>query len=510
MLILGVVALVFLLPGIRHDLPYFAGDERLLFEVTKSVAFTGVLNPHWFGHPGSTVIYPVALLFRALGLFAFGGPVLGRDPAGLSGVAVAPSVFCLVGRAWVALLGAASVPVTYALGRRLFGRAAGLAGALLWMVVPLAVQYDRVLRSDSAAVLFGMLALLLVVRAYDEPGARRFALAGAAIGLAVSSRWFMVTLVPVLFLATALLPAVRPARALALSGAGLASGLAVFVVTTPYVVLDFPRVADALDAENGSRHLGADGLPFLGNLWWYLSNAIPAALTWPLAAAALAGVVLILARHRRRQLILLAFAAVFLVGISTSQLHWRWWMIQVLPVACLLAGHAVVVGSSWLARRPVRIPFTRGPATATAIGVAVTLALLLLPARTSVLYTVRALRPSTRVAARTWLFSNVPRGARVAQEDYWSAYLDGAPFPVDNSLALAERPLRSYRAEGVDYLVTSNAIERRFEAEPERYRDALAFYREVRRSAVLVHRIRPSTFRGGPLISVYRLPERGG
>jgi hypothetical protein len=43
-------------------------------------------------------------------------------------------------------------------------------------------------------------------------------------------------------------------------------------------------------AAKQSSHLGADGLGFAGNLWWYFSTAMPIALTWPQMALALVGI----------------------------------------------------------------------------------------------------------------------------------------------------------------------------------------------------------------------------
>ena len=62
--------------GLTKALPYEPEtDEPVFVQPAARIAATGDLNPHWFGHPGATVIYPLALAFRLLyggGLQAIG------------------------------------------------------------------------------------------------------------------------------------------------------------------------------------------------------------------------------------------------------------------------------------------------------------------------------------------------------------------------------------------------------------------------------------------------------
>ena len=77
-----------------------------------------------------------------------------------------------------ALLGAATVGLTYLLGRRLFGCPVGLAAALLLAVSPLQVQYSQEARMYMLATLLGLASAYCAVRAWEAPTARGSALAG--------------------------------------------------------------------------------------------------------------------------------------------------------------------------------------------------------------------------------------------------------------------------------------------------------------------------------------------
>src|SRR5512143_49438 len=71
----GVIAAIMLaaLPlylwGIRRDLPIRCEiDEPPFVQAARRIVATGSLNPGWFGHPGSTVIYPLTAAYYAFDL----------------------------------------------------------------------------------------------------------------------------------------------------------------------------------------------------------------------------------------------------------------------------------------------------------------------------------------------------------------------------------------------------------------------------------------------------------
>ena len=96
------------------------------------------------------------------------------------------------------LLSVATIPLLFLVARRAFDDLTAIVAAFCWALVPLAVSYGSIVRTDAAGACFGLLSLWLCLVALDDPRPRHFALAGAAIGLAVASRYFMVALVPVL------------------------------------------------------------------------------------------------------------------------------------------------------------------------------------------------------------------------------------------------------------------------------------------------------------------------
>src|SRR3989338_11149539 len=67
-ILIGTIIAIFLILGlwtIQGELPFNAKpDEEIFVNNSAIMAATGDYNPHWFGNPGSTVIYPLASIYK--------------------------------------------------------------------------------------------------------------------------------------------------------------------------------------------------------------------------------------------------------------------------------------------------------------------------------------------------------------------------------------------------------------------------------------------------------------
>jgi hypothetical protein len=486
------------------------------------MAATGDLNPGWFGHPASTLMYPAALSFHIWYALTHGGRWLQPNPGLLSAFATTPGSFYLIGRVLTTVYALATIPLVYLVGRRAFPVQVALIGAWLAWLAPVALENAQMVRSDSAGACFGLLSLLMCLRLYERPSAANQLLAGAAIGLAVATRYFMVVLIPVL-VAVDLLVVWRgvPRRAaLGHHWPGMALGLLMvpvaFCVATPFFLLDYHTAWQSLKHEARSQNLGADGFSRPGNLLWYLTSAIPASITWPRYLLALVGIGLALRRRRLEQLLLALFVAVFLGTISLSRLHWQRWIIQVLPVLALFTAAALYELTARASRG------LRAHPRAWFGALAVLCLLLAAPSLIQLVQeTQERSRYSTRIAAREWIMEHVPPGSQIALEwdtapltlanferygwERHTAPEDGQGFTLYAHRTLATRTLEEYQREGFEYLVVSDAIYGRYVAEAERYPDEVAFYDSLFRRGHLVGQFEPGGGRGGPTIRIYSI-----
>jgi len=182
-LLLRLYQIGFGLPGLYDP------DEPLFMVKAASLLTERTLNPHWFGHPGSTTIYLTALI-QALVFLA--GWASGRFATVTDFVQAGyadPSIVFVPVRVAMAMFGTLCVGLTYALGKKLYGKSAGLLAALLLALNSLHIAWSQVVRTDVMASAF-MLAALVVATRLSETGSRKHAIwAGLLTGFAVATKW---------------------------------------------------------------------------------------------------------------------------------------------------------------------------------------------------------------------------------------------------------------------------------------------------------------------------------
>lgn len=510
-LVLGLTVASFIahFVGIRRSLPYLPEvDEPLFVQSAVHIAATGDLNPRWFGNPGSTIIYPLAAMYCVWYALANGGAWIGPEPLVQAGFDTDFGGFYYLGRLLSITYATLTIPAIFLLGRRVFNPRVGIAGALLYACYSLPLSYAQMVRTDAVATFFTVLGLWLCVRLYEQPSRRGQLLAGAAIGLGIASRYFLVALLPVLLVVDlalwrALLRRRAPAGgqgAWLLSAAiGLLAAGAAFALSTPFLFLDLSTALANLAGEARTAHLGADGLSPLGNLSWYVGRVIPLAITYPQVVPLLGGIVLAARRGPFAPRLVLGFGVLFIVGVSLLALHWARWVIEVLPLAALLAAYALDALAAWLSAR-----LALGPQVRPALLALGAVLFSVWPAHDLIVFDRKQLEPSTRVVARVWMVEHLPSGSRVAQDQYGAA-LAGTTFSVEEFPTLAAGHRLEDLAGLYDYVVASSITYGRYFAEPARYAQEVKFYEALFAGGQLLQEIGPSGTRDGPVIRIYAL-----
>ena len=496
LLALCAFALVMNLWGIRRDLPYVEErDETFIVIPAYAMAVTGGWDPHWFGHPGSTMIVPLRVLFSCWIACAHAG----RDF--LQAAALSPqaafeansSEYFYIGRLLSIAYLVAGVPVLYLMGRRMFGERTALWGSLLWIVMPIIVAQAQITRTDTAIIFFGFLAIDLLFRFLQAPSQKLRLWIAAVIACAVSSHYKMACLGPLWLWAEWRVR--RQGKSVHLRGIFTAGLLfaAVFTLLNPYLFVHLDELRRNLAHETPLQHPGADGLSPPGNLAWYLASGIPKTFGWIPYAFAAAGAFLVLSRGTTGQKLLPGFVAVYLFGIIWSPLHWDRWVTVVLPALSFLAVHALFQTTGRFAE-PRRWLQTAG------------LALLLLPPFHALVYqNIRNASFNTRMQAFEWVRSHIPRDSKIAYE-WYTAPIRRQPYRAVEIHALAARgELKTYCASGFRYLIVGSSMYGRYLEDPERYGPECRFYRELFSSTKLEASFIPSSTVGGPEIRIYRI-----
>ena len=504
-------------------------DEPIFMLTALKLLRDHTLNPGWFGHPGTTTIYALAIVeiatftaWHASGRFvstaAFGKAVY-----------TDPSLIFLPGRVFILVCGLATILLCFVLAKRLFGPRVALLAALLLTIDPIHIRYSQIIRTDMHSTVFVLLELLAAVAVIERGRRRDYLWAALWLGFATATKWPAAASAAGLLGAAAWrwrqFPAERSATARNLALFVFAAPIALFVAS-PYLFLDFSTVLENVRGEERPFHVGATGFGFAGNVAWYLSRPLQLAFGWIGLAVAALGCWWGARRSPAFAVVVLPTAGVFLAMISAQALIWERWVIPLLPLLSIAAAagfQALFEGAR------VRVGPGRALLATAAVGVV---------ACVPVLLTVRAEAAErgtdTRLLAGTWAKAHIPRGSIVTVEhgafdilgEPWRfLYPMGSVGCVDVRAALGGKfsyssvdrrrsgrpvvdlgtvdPARLATCRG-DWAITVNWD--RYRAEPAHFAAEIASYQRLTAGGQVIATFRPVPGRiGGPVVRVVRL-----
>jgi 4-amino-4-deoxy-L-arabinose transferase-like glycosyltransferase len=410
LLLLLAVALVIRLHNIGFGLPSLYDPDEPMFMLTAlKLPLQQTLNPGWFGHPGSTTIYLIALVDVIVVAFAL---ATGAYPDLHTLVAAAyanPALLFIPARLAMVGLALISIWLTYVLGRRINGTATGLIAASFLAFNSLHIAWSQVVRTDIHASVFVLAALIFAERAARDGSLKAWILAGLMTGFAAATKWpaasVFVALIGVAVFRIRTGDAwTEQARALAAAGAAVVAGV---FIASPYILLDWQTVLRNVSGEIRHGHLGHTGGPFLDNLGWYIQHQVAGTMGWAGLAAVAAGIVIIAFRNRVARSTLIPATVAFVTLICLQDLIWSRWILPAMPALCIFA--AVTV--AWLAEQAsARLPVSRGAALA---GIAI---LALTPSVSGAIAQDAERANDTRSQAARWAVEHIPAGSAVVIE----------------------------------------------------------------------------------------------
>lgn len=314
----------------------------------------------WMGE--TTIIFPAFLQpFQ----------VLGRHLADYNNLA-------LVGRVISAVADVGTLLLVYALARQIAGRgqpadprraaAAGLlaAGAYAFAVLPIQLSHFATVDAVLTFCVTATVALAVRWATAARGGWASWLAAGACAGLAVGSKFSAVLLAaPLLAAALHRLPTGSLRRqtrsVIGRLAAAAAVALAVFAVTNPFALIEFPAyvrqiaaqnamVSGVMDAPYTRQYIGT--LPYL----YFVQQLSQWGLGWPLGVVAWGGLVWTIVKAGRRQaspatVVMLAWALPYFAVTGVFHTKFLRYMAPLLPFLLIFGGQAAVAGWDWLAAR---------------------------------------------------------------------------------------------------------------------------------------------------------------
>ncbi len=371
-----------------------------------------------YGHFPLYILTTLAWLLSALGRALFPNSFLPLLPS--------YDYINLLGRVLSALFDTGTVALIYLTGRKLYGERVGLWGAAFVALTVSHIQLAHYYAFDPVATFFVVLSVYFSVRLAEGGTWKDASLAGAAAGLAVSSKFSALPVMAAVALACLLSPRkkLRPGF-LALSA--LAAFLA-FAITSPFALLDFwsylvqigeqgQMVRGKLDYPYTRQYRGT--VPFA----YHIEQQLRWGMGWALGLASFAGFAWVVARLLRRksppgEIAILAWVIPYFLINGSFMVKFMRYMLPILPFLSLFGALLLEHLSARARRFPLAI-------------------IVLIPTALWALAFVNGVYGHTHpwIEASRWIYRHVPPGSTIAVE-HWD---DELPKP------LRDEPYPGYR-----------------------------------------------------------------
>ncbi len=254
-------------------------------------------------------------------------------------------------RAFAAVVGVATVAMTFALGRKLYGEAAGLVAALLLAVMPYEVVVSRQVLLDGLMTLCATAALYCLVR-YVETARLSWLLAtGSAISAAILSKETSAVLLGAFYAFFALTPSARVrVRQLVLASVLIAGEVAIWPMTLKL----------SGHSSTGQSYLLWQLFRRPNHGTWFYFTVLPSWIGPAVLVAALAGLIWLRREATWRERLLGAWILVPVIFFTLWPVKGFQYLLPISPALAILAGRAM--------SRPLPLPGRLGLRKSDALG----------------------------------------------------------------------------------------------------------------------------------------------
>ena len=467
--------------GLAAGVPFAVGiDEPVLVNRSLGILLSGDWNTRNFDYP-TLVPYIQASVTQVC--FELGA-VWGRWVR-MADIDI--KIVYEAGRFVAALIGGATVWLTYRLGKDLDSRWLGLAAAAQLAVYPMHVRESHFILTDVPVTAFVTLTLLLALRAGRLRTVSAYAWAGCAAGLAAGAKYngiVVVTAVAVVWLIHERTAHDGWMKALAAAAATVGA----FLAAVPYALLDRPLFVRAF--RDVMTHFSLEGRTLDEAPWrTYLNHLSLAGGFWLPMAALAVGILLWWRRRLDRWAAVVAFALAYFYVLATHAPVFGRYTLPLLPVLCLLTSVPLIALGRFV---EVRVPGRGLGPTVTILGAAAMTAVF---ASQTVDWLADYQRANTRSIAGSWMVDTLPRGTKVVVEGPGPAYLERVGFEVvDHPDRIDGGRLEAYLKAGAEYVVLAPWTA----TDPPEHAPILGAGR-------IVFGVDPSAQRWGPFVRVVKL-----
>lgn len=415
LIILGIIGIAVILRicGIRWGLPnelhyysYHPDENMVLAAATKVNILDGHFDPGFYNY-GSFYIFIVSIgivIATLTGWVNLNWENLGANIGQISNL-------YLTGRIAAVLMGIATIYFVYVLGRKAYGRRAGMLAALFMAILPIHVMHSKFMAVDVPSTMLATVALIFAIRLSEGCRLRDYIFAGLFAGLAAGTKYNagLVLIAPLVMhlYASKTNPIFRLFDPKLIGMAGCA--VIGFIIGTPGVFINQPQFINDFMYEVNHARTG-HGLVFTGTGSGYLFHLIHSLLPGmglPILLLAIAGIIYALKKHKPADIAFFSLIAVYYLIIGAAQVRFARYTIFMLPVLTLFAARITIELYD-------RLSESKTPSAA--LSKALTTMLVLIIGYT-MLYSISLNKVmtsrDTRDTSIAWIRENIPQGASI-------------------------------------------------------------------------------------------------
>jgi len=281
--------------------------------------------------------------------------------------------FGWVGRIIMALADTITVFYLFLIGRRLYSKEAGLVAAALGAFTVIQIQLAHFFAVDPISTTFTVAAVYHAIRMVDTRGWTQTILTGVMAALAIASKFSAAPILAAPAVAGLIISwrqqheeeegaSKGEVPGLLLGAAALVVAGVVFVITSPFVILDFENFNQAVIKEQGAMVRGEADFPFTrqyrGTIpyLYFIDELVRWGMGWPLGilgwlAFGWVIVKVLLRRVMAGELIVLSWLVPYFLITGSFLAKFNRYMVPVAPFLSLLAAGMLWTFAGWWVRR---------------------------------------------------------------------------------------------------------------------------------------------------------------
>lgn len=418
--LLLIVAAAFLVRIVGVNFGLYHPDEPMV--VNQALAFgSGNLVPQYYFY-ASLLQYALFFLY---GIYYLAGYILGpfREFGSFAYIVLVDQTsFYLIGRSFVALLGALTVvPVYFIACKICSSRRAAVFSSIFMASMYLHVRSSHYCTVDVPVTFMIALAYIPILDIVSRGGMKSYLAAGILAALAMSTKYNAVVLLPCIGIAGLVNMKSKAENLTVVKNLSLAylAALVLFLVICSYIVYDFSGFMRAVDI------LFKKGAEYNVNIWFRFRVDLLYGMGLILGLMGIAGFLRVCFSNKKYGIVLLAFPVLYFLAIRRAGQTFGRYTLPVLPFFAVSAG----VFLDYIVRR------VRFNTVLKAALISLTVGVIIASTLARSIYADRIFaRTDTRDLAKEWIYDNIPYGSRIAVDQ--SLY---APNLMPTKEQLAEK-----------------------------------------------------------------------